>query len=620
MDGRWCSITRVEETCGQFFIECVLFIDVLHEHPDQSAMEDMQRWSAEGTLVLASHPNVGTRGSEEEMIFIEMVRIDLSVALDISADYIAVIDIETPVPYPTEQPPTGALWFLLTYSVTNDVSEVGVLRQIHSIEHQSKQPGSLLLQGDATSTVISAGEVDHEISLHPCTPVYLGPDVGFVDILQWTEVGNECSLNMPELERVCGHFYTECLRYLFPEEDCVEGLTIANSDRIARNPCAGVVGAACEYTCNDGYTATGTHLCSPTGSFRGGSCTSCTDGVSNGDETGVDCGGSCHPCRICASAVLNSLTDCSGTRVDAICAVQCNPGFVLSGEFLCGLDGQFSGGVCNHRPAAIGSDAGQWFACTTQDPSADCASYRDDASCEAAWVQDGQDCVWQDVGHAPDPVGSVIIGLTLTIDIASVPTESLVMGGVIRDNPARFAWVELLLGELQSVMQCEPSRLRFDSVNAGSVVVQFVIFPGTPDALSLLDVLAQAILDPSSPFCAPRHCVNVLPLSVLPFSSCPTFFGLCTAKRTKHVHIMLDRDHDGPTLPDRPRCCVDLDGRWGASWCATTTTASGERCGRRWEHDECGVHGRCDRAAIAPGHRDRSRHGNCNCPAYVASV
>ena len=237
------NITRVETTCGTFFTECVLFLDVLHEHPDQTASVDIQRWSAEGTLVLASRPGATVLGSAEETILVEMLRQDISDALITSKDFISILDIETAVPYPPETPPAGEVWLEVTYEVTNDVSEVGVLRQIHSIEHQAKQPGSLLLQGDATDTVISAGDVAREIILHPCRPVFLGPDVGFVDIFQANAAGS-CELNVLELDRVCGVFVTECLRHLYPDDiSCTAGLTVANSNRdlTTGHTCSGVV-------------------------------------------------------------------------------------------------------------------------------------------------------------------------------------------------------------------------------------------------------------------------------------------------------------------------------------------------------------------------------------------
>ena len=42
--------------------------------------------------------------------------------------------------------------------------------------------------------------------------------------------------------------------------------------------------------------------------FDDGSCVSCDDGVQNGDETGVDCGGSCAPCSSCPTGTLVTVT------------------------------------------------------------------------------------------------------------------------------------------------------------------------------------------------------------------------------------------------------------------------------------------------------------------------
>ena len=229
---------------------------------------------------------------------------------------------------------------------------------------------------------------------------------------------------------------------------------------------------------------------------------SCTDGVINGDETGVDCGGACSPCAVrgpsCDLPVQNSLTDCAGTAAGHVCHVNCNPGYVLSGTYTCDGNGQFSGGSCNLIPGAV--TAGPWLACVTQDPSSTCTGYASQAECMAGWVQDGNDCSWEDLGHAPDPVGSLIISITLTIDIASVPMKTMDLGGIVRGNPLRFAWEEKFLGELASVMQCDVTRLRFDSANAASVIIKFIIFPEIPDMWGLFDLLVQAINDPNSPF------------------------------------------------------------------------------------------------------------------------
>ena len=78
-----------------------------------------------------------------------------------------------------------------------------------------------------------------------------------------------------------------------------------------------------------GAAAPGTPTCSDgaqngdeTGVDCGGSCPNsctaptCSDGVQNGDETGVDCGGSCPPCATCSDGIQNgdeTGVDCGGS-------------------------------------------------------------------------------------------------------------------------------------------------------------------------------------------------------------------------------------------------------------------------------------------------------------------
>jgi hypothetical protein len=71
--------------------------------------------------------------------------------------------------------------------------------------------------------------------------------------------------------------------------------------------------AACP-TCNDGV-----QNADETGVDCGGSCAACptcSDGIQNGDETGVDCGGSCAACPTCSDGIQNgdeTGVDCGGS-------------------------------------------------------------------------------------------------------------------------------------------------------------------------------------------------------------------------------------------------------------------------------------------------------------------
>jgi len=98
-------------------------------------------------------------------------------------------------------------------------------------------------------------------------------------------------------------------------EACVAGIP-DYPVKAAGTPCMGdkvcnAVGAC--------VTCAGTNLGCPSGSFcyLQQYCFSCNDGVKNGDETGVDCGGSCPRCL---GALCTANTQCaSGFCVDGVC-------------------------------------------------------------------------------------------------------------------------------------------------------------------------------------------------------------------------------------------------------------------------------------------------------------
>lgn len=77
----------------------------------------------------------------------------------------------------------------------------------------------------------------------------------------------------------------------------------------------------------------------------GGPAPTCSDGIQNGDETGVDCGGSCAPCATCNDGIQNgdeTGVDCGGSC--APCAT-CNDGIQNGNET--GVD---CGGSCAPCP------------------------------------------------------------------------------------------------------------------------------------------------------------------------------------------------------------------------------------------------------------------------------
>ena len=115
----------------------------------------------------------------------------------------------------------------------------------------------------------------------------------------------------------------ECM-YMYSAQQVtrMENWVSANLSHVANNA-ATVCGLVTTVTCEDGIQ-NGTE----TGIDCGGSCApcaaqvTCTDGIQNGTETGIDCGGSCAPCAIvstCTDGIQN------GTETDIDCGGSCAP-------------------------------------------------------------------------------------------------------------------------------------------------------------------------------------------------------------------------------------------------------------------------------------------------------
>ena len=86
-----------------------------------------------------------------------------------------------------------------------------------------------------------------------------------------------------------------------PQPSCDDGVQNGNESGV---DCGGSDCAACP-TCSDGVQ-NGNESGIDCGGPDCGACPTCNDGVQNGDETGVDCGGSCNPCSTGGSDILGA--------------------------------------------------------------------------------------------------------------------------------------------------------------------------------------------------------------------------------------------------------------------------------------------------------------------------
>ncbi len=200
---------------------------------------------------------------------------------------------------------------------------------------------------------------------------------------------------------------------------CVGDLC-ANSSECVSGHCAD--GVCCDQACDGacqtcwGLAANGICKALPPGSIdssspNGETCAakggcgetmgycSCDDGVVNGDEIGVDCGGSCPSCPIGESCGSSNATCASGHCVDGVCCASacdtgcltcslpvapgacvavpagavepdCGPPELCNGNGLCAL---VSGQACSAAPECVNALCSAGF-CATCAQTADCSA------------------------------------------------------------------------------------------------------------------------------------------------------------------------------------------------------------------------------------------------------
>ena len=54
-----------------------------------------------------------------------------------------------------------------------------------------------------------------------CEPVFLGPDMGYVNIMQFHDEDGTCTLSMAELATLCSDHFDECLSFLNSAPDAL---------------------------------------------------------------------------------------------------------------------------------------------------------------------------------------------------------------------------------------------------------------------------------------------------------------------------------------------------------------------------------------------------------------
>ena len=64
-------------------------------------------------------------------------------------------------------------------------------------------------------------EPEPEPAAGRCEPVFLGPDMGYVNIMQFHDEDGTCTLSMAELATLCSDHFDECLSFLNSAPDAL---------------------------------------------------------------------------------------------------------------------------------------------------------------------------------------------------------------------------------------------------------------------------------------------------------------------------------------------------------------------------------------------------------------
>ena len=136
-------------------------------------------------------------GSDAELIFVSLLRNDLAVSAGISMNGVSVVSIEEAIA--NEEGQVVHVHVSIELTTSGYGEEAAMLLQ--ELIGQSTDPTSQLFQGSVTNSLENMGEDQGTVS--QCEAVFLGPDIGYVDVMEYHDEDGTCTISMIELAAVC---------------------------------------------------------------------------------------------------------------------------------------------------------------------------------------------------------------------------------------------------------------------------------------------------------------------------------------------------------------------------------------------------------------------------------
>lgn len=174
-----CTISMVElaTVCASFFEECISFLNSNTGQNETPPPPDVEYFTASGWILMPADPDVTSIGSDAEVAFVAILREELAIALDISIDMVSVTEISI-------APEANDGRVHVRFELTAPETEAAAITLLENLIAQSTDPSSTLMQSESARTIEQIAETADELQLHSCSPVFLGPDIGFVDVME----------------------------------------------------------------------------------------------------------------------------------------------------------------------------------------------------------------------------------------------------------------------------------------------------------------------------------------------------------------------------------------------------------------------------------------------------
>ena len=182
-------MSELASTCSVFFAQCIAFLQS-SETPAPEPEPAVTYFTAAGWILMPANSSVvatpgsntelasliAQPGSNEEVEFVYFLRDGLAQALGISIDMVSVTEINGT---------SGNGRVHARFELTAANTEAAALQLLQELIDQSTNSTSALMQqGPFTSSIEQVAATVNELQLHTCPPVFLGPNIGFVNVME----------------------------------------------------------------------------------------------------------------------------------------------------------------------------------------------------------------------------------------------------------------------------------------------------------------------------------------------------------------------------------------------------------------------------------------------------